>query len=201
MTVDSIILASGSLRRHEYFKMMGIPFKIMPPVIDESFQGGVSPEEFAVQMASKKVEKIIRQLNGKTPQWIFGADTLISLDGTVLGKSSTRENAAETLKKLSGRAHDVVTSCALYCGKTGNIDCRTVKTHVEFAKISDIEMEWYLDTGEWQGAAGSYKIQGLAGCFITSITGSFSAVVGLPMRLLYTMLKENGYEYGGKSFY
>jgi septum formation protein len=177
--------------------MLGVPFKIMPPVINEKYSGGLTPEEFAKTMAEKKVEKIITQLNGKIPQWIFGADTLVSIDGTVLGKSETREEAEITLKKLSGREHDVVTACALFCGKTKLVDCRTHVTRVSFSEISPGELEWYLETGEWQGAAGSYKIQGLAGCFINGIQGSFSAVVGLPMRLVYKMFRENGYMYGG----
>jgi septum formation protein len=198
--VESIILASGSLRRQKYFKMLGLPFKIMPPLVNEAYNESTPPDEFARSMAIKKVEKIIEQLNGKIPQWVFGADTLISLDGKALGKSSTREEAETTLKQLSGRTHEVITACALFCGKTRQIDCRTASTTVYFAEILPAELDWYLDTGEWQGAAGSYKIQGLAGCFVTKIEGSFTAVVGLPLRLFYRMLIENGYDYGKYDF-
>jgi septum formation protein len=168
----------------------------MHPLISEENEAALPPLEHAKAMAVKKVERILLRLGGKIPQWILGADTLISLDGEALGKSATREEAAETLKKLSGRDHEVITACALFNGRTKEIDCRAASTTVSFDTLSPDLMEWYLDTGEWQGAAGSYKIQGLAGCFVTKITGSYSLVVGLPLRLLYLMLNENGYRYG-----
>ncbi|MDR2481912.1 MAG: Maf family protein [Spirochaetaceae bacterium] len=194
--MESIILASGSPRRQEYFKMLGIPFRIMPPRLDESYADGMPPDEFSRTMAVKKIDKILSQLNGKLPLWIFAADTIISFEGKVLGKSVTREEASETLKKLSGREHDIITSCALFSGEKNATDCRTVSTNIQFADIPPSTLEWYLDTGEWQGTAGSYKIQGIAGCFISKITGSFSSAVGLPLREFYLMLIENGYVYG-----
>jgi septum formation protein len=100
------------------------------------------------------------------------------------------------LRLLSGRDHQAVTSVALYRGADKHIDCRTVESTVSFAKLSDAEIEWYLNTGEWQGAAGSYKIQGLGACFIDGIQGSFSGIVGLPLREFYSMLRDNGYPYG-----
>ena len=193
--MESIILASGSLRRKEYFKMLGLPFKIMPPSIDESYIEGMTPDEFAKNMSVKKVEKILWQLNGKIPQWVFGADTVISLDGAVLGKSFSIDEAELMLKKLSGREHEVITACALFNGKTKKIDCRSASSTVEFALLYDKDISWYLETGEWQGSTGSYKIQGLAGCFVTKLQGSFNTIAGLPMRLFYLMLKENGYDY------
>lgn len=194
--MESIILASGSRRRQDYFKLLGLPHKILPASVDEAYIEGLSPVEFAKKMATAKVEKILSDLGGKIPQWIFGADTLIALDGKVIGKSQTREDAEINLKKLSGRTHEVITACALFCGKNRRLECRDKSTIVHFAEIDKKMLEWYLDTGEWQGAAGSYKIQGLAGCFIEKIEGSFSGVVGLPLRLFYTMLVENGYDYG-----
>lgn len=194
--MESIVLASGSRRRQDYFKMLGIPHKILPPHIIETYIEGMPPHEFARQTAAAKVQKILTDLNGKIPQWVFGADTIVVLNGEVFGKSTTREEAAAALMRLSGCAHEVVTACALYCGKTRAIDCRVDTTIVQFAKLDSDILDWYLDTGEWQGAAGSYKIQGLAGCFVEKIEGSFSSVVGLPLRLFYLMLCENGYDYG-----
>jgi septum formation protein len=176
--------------------MLGLPHKILPANIDETVEDGLSPEDFAKKMAVAKVEKVLYDLSGKIPQWVFGADTLIALDDIVLNKSKSREEARQSLKKLSGRSHKVITACALFCGKTKNIDCRIATTIVHFAELDSEILEWYLNTGEWQGAAGSYQIQGLAGCFINRIEGSFSGVVGLPLRLFYLMLLENGYDYG-----
>ncbi|GHT49408.1 Maf-like protein [Spirochaetia bacterium] len=191
--MEPILLASGSLRRQDYFKMLKIPFKILVPAIDETNQDNLNAEELCRNLAQRKVEKTISVLKDRMPLWIFGADTLISLDGDIFGKSEDRSHAKETLKKLSGKTHEVWTACALYSNRTRYLDCRCLKTNVTFADIDGETLEWYLDTCEWQGAAGAYKIQGLAACFITNIEGSYSSVVGLPIHLFYTMLIENGY--------
>jgi septum formation protein len=100
------------------------------------------------------------------------------------------------LETLRGRSHEVITAMALLNGRKKSTDCRSVTSTVSFSPISDEELEWYLDTGEWLGAAGAYKIQGLASCFISRIDGSYSGIVGLPMQEFYAMLKDNGYPYG-----
>jgi septum formation protein len=99
------------------------------------------------------------------------------------------------LEKLRGREHEVSTSVALFNGRKQTVDCRSVLSSVTFAALTDSELEWYLNTGEWQGVAGGYKIQGLGGCLVTSVRGSHSAIVGLPLREFYVMLLENGYLY------
>jgi septum formation protein len=93
------------------------------------------------------------------------------------------------------REHDVVTALALYNGHQGIVDCRSNLSTVRFADLSEKEIEWYLDSGEWQGVAGSYRIQGIGGCFISEIRGSYSSIVGLPLHDFYVMLRENGYAY------
>jgi len=194
--MEPIILASGSLRRQEYFKLLGLPFNIMPAKLDERPRPGQTPEEYSRDMAIRKINAIVGQLQGRIPRWICGADTVISLDGEIFGKAPDRSEAKTMIERLAGREHEVFTSISLFSGKTQSIDCRTVRTGVSFAPLSDTEIEWYLNTGEWQGVAGSYKIQGLGGCFVTSIDGSFSGVVGLPMHEFYVMLIQNGYQYG-----
>ena len=114
----------------------------------------------------------------------------------IFGKPKDRDEAKQTLARLSGRGHEVITSMALYSGPEQEIDCRTVSCKVNFAPLSQAEIEWYLDTSEWQGVAGAYRIQGLASCFITKIEGSPTTVVGLPLREFYVMLRDNGYPYG-----
>ncbi|MDR3200506.1 MAG: Maf family protein [Spirochaetales bacterium] len=193
--MEPIILASGSLRRQEYFKLLGLPFNIMPSMLDETPRAGVSPKDYTEDMAVRKINKIIDQLRGRIPHWICGADTVISVDGEIFGKAQNRDTAKEMLLKLRGREHDVSTSVALFNGRKQTIDCRSVLSSVTFAPLTDEELDWYLNTGEWQGVAGAYKIQGLGGCFITGIQGSYSAIVGLPMREFYVMLLENGYPY------
>ncbi|AEF85524.1 septum formation protein Maf [Treponema primitia ZAS-2] len=194
--MEPIILASGSLRRQEYFKLLGLPFSIMPAHIDEIPERGLEPRKQAENFAVQKVNRIIELLSARLPGWIFGADTLISVDGDVYGKPADREDARRMLNRLRGREHEVVTAMALYNGKEKTLDCRSVVSTLSFAPLSDEEIEWYINTGEWQGAAGAYKIQGLAECFVTGIKGSYSGIVGLPMHEFYVMLKENGYPYG-----
>ncbi|MDR0690462.1 MAG: Maf family protein [Spirochaetaceae bacterium] len=194
--MEPIILASGSLRRQEYFRLLGLPFNIIPSLIDEDIPGKMSPRECAENFAIRKVNKIITLLQKRPPPWICGADTIISVDKEIFGKPQDRDDARRMLTRLQGKSHEVITAVALFKGKDKTIDCRSVKSTVTFASLSEQEITWYLDTGEWQGTAGAYKIQGLAGCFISGIQGSYSAIVGLPIHEFYVMLKENGYSYG-----
>ncbi|GHT96397.1 Maf-like protein [Spirochaetia bacterium] len=168
----------------------------MPALIEETVEEGLTPQQAAEHIAVRKVNKIIDLLQGRSPPWICGADTIIAVDGTVYGKPADREDAGKMLATLQGRTHEVITAVALFKGKDKSVDCRSVTSAVTFAPLSDTEIEWYLNTGEWQGVAGAYKIQGLAGCFVSSITGSYSAIVGLPLHEFYVMLQENGYSYG-----
>jgi septum formation protein len=168
----------------------------MPSPKDEDPGEFDNPEEAVENLAAGKVKGVIETLKGRASGWIFGADTIIVSEGLIFGKPGSREVAKETLLRLRGRTHEVLTGMALYNGKTAVIDTRSVTSKVSFADLSEGEIEWYLDSGEWQGAAGAYRIQGLAACFITGIRGSPSSVVGLPIRELYVMLRENGYSYG-----
>jgi septum formation protein len=199
--MEPIILASGSLRRQEYFKMMGLPFSILPAKIDETLVTQTNPIKLTAELAVKKVEKVIEVLNNRLPKWICGADTVIALEGSnkvckIFGKPADREEAAVMLGKLSGKQHKVVTSIALYNGREKKIDCCSASCTVTFAPLSEAEIEWYLNTNEWQGVAGAYRIQELASCFISQIKGSPSTVAGLPLREFYVMLRSNGYPYG-----
>ena len=190
------MLASGSMLRQEYFRMMGLPFSIYPAKIDESKVSITDPEKLTADLAVKKVKKVIEVMSSRLPKWIVGADTVISVDSTIFGKPETHEEAAKMLKKLSGKTHKVVTSIALYNGHKNKITKKTAVCSVAFAPLKDKEIEWYLDTNEWQGAAGAYRIQGLAGLFITQIKGDPSTVAGLPLNEFYGMLRSNGYPYG-----
>ena len=176
--------------------MMGLPFSILPAEIDESQIDQTSPLKLTGELAKRKVEKVIEVMKDRVPKWICGADTVINLDGKIFGKPAKREEAAAMLKELSGKRHKVITSVALYNGREGKIDCRSATCIVAMAPLTEAEIEWYLDTNEWQGVAGSYRIQGLAGCFISQIKGSPSTVAGLPLREFYVMLRDNGSPYG-----
>jgi septum formation protein len=194
--MEPIILASGSLRRQEYFRILGLPFSIMPPLINEEIQKGLRPEEAAEDFAVRKVKKVVELMKGRLPQWICGADTIISVDNDIFGKAGDREEAARMLRRLSGREHRVITAMALWISREEKIDCRSIGCDVSFAPLSDAEIEWYLGTGEWQGVAGSYRIQGIGACLVHSIKGPPGAVEGLSMRDFYVMLRDNGYPFG-----
>ena len=194
--MEPIILASASPRREEYLKLLGLPFTCMPSSVDESFDPQADHRAVAEELALRKVNSVLSALN-KTPPWVCGADTLISLEGAIYGKAPDRGTAARMLRSFQGKTHDVISAVALFNGRAKTFDCRSVVSTVTFAPLSDVEIRWYLDTGEWQDAAGAYKIQGLASCFISSINGSYSSIVGLPLREFYGMLKDNGYPYGG----
>jgi septum formation protein len=168
----------------------------MPPRVDEDYDPRLSPREVTEELAIRKVNRIVDLLKGRIPPWICGADTVISLEGRIFGKPADRDHAQAMLTELQGRDHEVVTAMALFKGQDRSIDCRSVTSTVSFAPLSEADIEWYLNTGEWQGVAGGYKIQGLAACLISGIRGSYSAIVGLPLREFYVMLRENGYPYG-----
>jgi septum formation protein len=195
--MEPIILASGSLRRQDYFRLLGLPFSIMPSRASEELSPGLDPRTQAEVIARRKVDEVVKTLEGRLPPWILGADTVVIVDGIVYGKPIDKDDARKMLRTLSGREHEVVTGLALYNGKTKSISSRSNCSSVRFSAVSDEEMDWYLETGEWQGVAGAYRIQGLAACFISEIRGSYSSIVGLPMHDFYVMLRENGYPYSG----
>jgi len=197
LSLEPIVLASGSQRRIDYFRLLGLPFSSVTPDVDEIVRENAGPLATAEELALRKVRKVVEVLKNENPPWVCGADTLIAMDGKIYGKPKDRNDAGNMLRIFSGRSHEVISAVALYSGRTQKSDCRSVVSTISFAPISDAEIEWYLDSGEWQDAAGSYKIQGLASCFVSKISGSYSSIVGLPLREFYVMLRDNGYPYGG----
>jgi len=178
--------------------MLGLPFSIFPTDIDENQITHTNPVKFTSELSYKKVERVIEVMSKSLPKWILGADTVIALDHKIFGKPADRDEAAAMIRQFSGRQHKVVTSMALYNGREKKIDCRSASCTVTFAALSEEEIEWFLDTNEWQGVAGAYRIQEKASLFITQIKGSPSNVAGLPLREFYAMLRSNGYPYGAK---
>jgi len=196
--MEHIVLASESERRQEYFKLLGLPFSCIPSLADETLASGMAINDAVEDLARRKAGKVAEMLkNSSAPLWVAGADTVIALEEKVYGKPQNREDAGRMLRTFQGREHQVITALALYNGRKNKIDSCSVSSRVVFSPLSSGEIEWYLDSGEWEGAAGAYKIQGLASCFIAEIHGSFSSIVGLPLREFYAMLRDNGYPYGG----
>ena len=183
-----IILASKSPRRREILTTVGLDFEIITSEADESCSEA-DPEKRVEILAERKgraVEELLLS-RGETLDGtlIIASDTLVHMDGSVLGKPSGRDSAREMLSSLSGREHYV--SSGVYLSYEGIGIASHSTTAVRFADMTDTEIEKYLDTNEPYDKAGSYGIQGIASLFIEGIEGDYFNVVGLPIRLLYTM--------------
>ena len=192
--MEPIILASSSQRRQEIFRQLGIPYMVVMPEIKEDYPTDMSLDKVPEYLASKKIEAAMKMLpQGQNVPWIFAADTLIIKDGKIYGKPESKDQAVEFLKELQNGTHTVITAIALFNGKINYLSTRTSTNKVTFAPITDKEIEWYIETGEWHGVAGAYRIQGMASCFISHIEGSQSSIIGLPIFEFYDILKEQGY--------
>lgn len=192
--MEPIILASSSPRRQEILKMLDIPFQVILPNIDETLTSSVDTEDIPELLAREKVSAVIHSLPSQQEiQWVLGADTVIVKNGRIFGKPQSADEAAEFLKEFQGSTHTVITAVVLYNGKQKSTTSRVAKTKVTFAPMTDDEIQWYLESGEWHGAAGGYRIQSLASIFIEKIEGSQSCVTGLPIHELYDMLKVQNY--------
>lgn len=192
--MEPIILASSSPRRQEILKMLDIPFQVILPNIDETLTSSVDTEDIPELLAREKVSAVIHSLPSQQEiQWVLGADTVIVKNGRIFGKPQSADEAAEFLKEFQGSTHTVITAVVLYNGKQKSTTSRVARTKVTFSPMTDDEIQWYLESGEWHGAAGGYRIQSLASIFIEKIEGSQSCVTGLPIHELYDMLKEQNY--------
>ncbi|MGP1368391.1 MAG: Maf family protein [Treponema sp.] len=192
--MEPIILASSSPRRQEILNMLGIPFRVIMPNIDETLTMMLEPDDVPELLAREKVTAVLNSLPPEQEiPWILGADTVIIKNEKIYGKPENQEQAEEYLHDLQGGTHTVVTALVLYDGRRKITLSETTKTRVTFSPMSDEEIRWYAETGEWHGAAGGYRIQGIASCFIKNIDGSQSCVAGLPINTLYDILKKQGY--------
>lgn len=192
--MEPIILASSSPRRQEILNMLGIPFRVIMPNIDETLTMMLEPDDVPELLAREKVTAVLNSLPPEQEiPWILGADTVIIKNEKIYGKPENQEQAEEYLHDLQGGTHTVVTALVLYDGRRKITLSETTKTRVTFSPMSYEEIRWYAETGEWHGAAGGYRIQGIASCFIKNIDGSQSCVAGLPINTLYDILKKQGY--------
>lgn len=180
-----LILASLSPRRKELIGRLGIPFEVCPADIDESALAETDPERTVLALSRLKALAVAAE---HPKDVVLGADTVVAADGKILGKPASREEAAEMLRRLSGRSHRVFSGFTLI--SKDKAVSRAVVTTVHFAPLTDLEIERYLDSGEPFDKAGAYGIQGLGGLFVTHIEGDYNAVVGLPLQAVYTVLKE-----------
>lgn len=181
-----LILASASPRRAELLRAAGIDFDVVPAHIDETMGAEEGPDGYARRMAQTKAEAVREHAAGRP---VLAADTIVIVDGQVLGKPTDAGDARRMLRLLSGRAHAVMTAVCLACGAS---ETRVERTVVEFAPLTDAEIDWYVASGEPMDKAGAYAIQGLASRFALRIEGSYSNVVGLPVALVYELCTKAG---------
>jgi len=193
--MEPIILASKSPQRQEILRHLNIPFISIPSEADEAVAEGLSPEAMVERIAVKKTETVLRYPLKITTPWIISADTLIFSDGKPMGKPDDIEHARRMLQSYSNTSHKVITAVCCYDEKLQHISTRISVSAVFFKELAAAEIDWYLATGEWQGAAGAYRIQGTAACFVTRIEGSYSGIMGLPIYELYDILTEHGYSF------
>ncbi|MFP4383210.1 MAG: Maf family protein [Spirochaetia bacterium] len=191
--METILLASASPRRFRLLTEAGFPVRKCPVSPREIILPG-DPAGTVTKNARGKTEACLSSVPDADSEWIIGADTIVSVDGKILGKPGDRSKAADMLRLLSGRKHQVVTGSALY-SPGGIILVRESVSEVYFKELSPDETEWYLNTGEWQDAAGGYKIQNRGGCLVQKIIGSYTNIVGLPIETIYGMLREMSYRF------
>lgn len=189
MDPQFLILASASPRRQELLSSAGISFEVLPSEVDEGFQEGEPPEEYVVRLARRKATKAGERHKDR---WVLAADTVVVIDGRILGKPGDRQEAKEMLGVLSDQEHRVITGFCLLRGDSGKSREGTVTTRVRFKRLSSREIEWYLDTGEPFDKAGAYAIQGKAAFMVKEIRGSYTNVVGLPLTEVIEALQEMG---------
>ena len=183
--VKRLVLASKSPRRYELLKHVGLEFDVVPSNEIEDFVQGESPREHVIRLAEAKALDIGSRYPGR---WIIAADTIVFIDGSILGKPKNRREALEMLWSLSGKEHWVLTGFSVCHLQKGKKDQEAVQTTVKVKTLTPIEMEWYVQTEEPFDKAGGYAIQGIGSFMIESIHGSYTNVVGLPLCELIQML-------------
>jgi septum formation protein len=183
---DLFILASESPRRREILKSVGLKFKIVPAHVNEKYLAGESPRQHVKRLARDKAMAVAL----KYPDaWVLGADTIVVIDGMILGKPKNKAQAKSMLQRLSGREHKVFTGFSIVHIASKVFQTQVVQSAVKFKTISPEEMKWYIACDEPYDKAGGYAIQGKGSYFIQSIRGSYTNVIGLPLCEVLETLK------------
>jgi septum formation protein len=191
MTSPRVVLASASPRRRELLRLVGIDHEVRPADIDEAYLPGERPDAHAERLARGKAETIASVAGLETVT--IGSDTIVVVDGEVLGKPRDRAHARQMLRRLSGRSHVVMTGVAVsWRGKTLS---GVEQVGVTFRALSDDEIERYIDTGEPMDKAGAYGIQGFGATIVERVDGDYFAVMGLALNRLAGLLRESGLRY------
>ena len=183
-----LILASKSPRRRYLLQQAGLKFSIVPSDFDENSVKLSSPQSYVRCLAEAKALDISR----KYPEsWIIGADTIVFIDNTILGKPTSRNEARTMLQSLSAKTHQVLTGYCICCKSLDRFFSETITTDVCFKTLTQREIDWYINSGEPFDKAGAYAIQGIGTFLVKRINGSYTNVVGLPVcEVLEYLIKE-----------
>ena len=195
-----IYLASRSPRRRELLKQIGITFEVLimrsyPVVradVDETPRPGETPADYVTRIAANKAKTgWMRARERRLPRLpVLGADTTVAIDGEIIGKPSNADDAANMLRRLSGREHEVFSAVAV--AMNDQVETKLSRSRVRFSDLNDTLIQDYIDTGEPMDKAGAYGVQGKAAAFIAEIDGSYSGIMGLPLYETAQLLKQAG---------
>ena len=183
-----VILASQSPRRRELLTLVGIPHEVRPADIDETYLPGEEPTAHALRLAREKAQKI-----AQPDAVVIGSDTIVVVDGDVLGKPRDDEDAARMLRRLSGRSHVVITAVAV--SWRGRVLAEAESVDVTFHALSDAEIRDYIATREPMDKAGAYGIQGYGATIVSRVDGDYFAVMGLPLQRMVSLMRQLGLRY------
>ncbi len=182
----TLILASASPRRHELLERIGLELVVRPADVDESVWPGEAPLAYVQRVAAAKADATVRG----DGDWVLAADTIVEIDGVVLGKAADGAEAAAMLRRLSGRTHRVSTAIAL---RGPAVACGEVVTsEVDVIALDPRLIAGYVAAGEWRGKAGAYAVQGMAAAMVRAVRGSITNVIGLPLAEVVALLELHG---------
>ena len=185
-----LLLASASSRRRELLERVGLAIEVHAADVDERVQDGEAPEAYVARIARSKAIAIAR----RSDHWVLAADTTVTLDGAILGKADTPEEATKMLRWLSGRTHQVLTAFVLVGERDGRTIVREglVASDVAMVDFDAATLADYVASGEWRGKAGAYAIQGIGAALVAAVHGSVTNVVGLPLAEVLAAMREVG---------
>jgi septum formation protein len=187
--INKLILASASPRRKALLELVGLEFDVVPGDVDESFRGKETPRNHVRRLSREKALGVAAL---HPDAWVIGADTIVLINGEVLGKPRTKDEARSMLRKLSGRTHRVLSGFTVLRKNGGAVFTDVVESRVVFKTLSADEIEWYVETDEPYDKAGGYAAQGMGVSLIREIRGSYTNVVGLPLCEVVDALRQMG---------
>lgn len=180
-----LVLASGSPRRQELLDGLGVEFTVRAVELDESVLPDETPEQLVRRLSMEKARARV-----DAGELVLAADTIVIIDRTILGKPNSDNEARDMLRRLAGRRHTVLTGVALAQGDRAPSSQGIERSEVEIVRMSEEEIDWYVETGEPMDKAGSYAIQGLGALFVAGVQGNYTNVVGLPLPLTKALFRD-----------